>query len=494
MNYICTLLVVTMFFSGFMISQICGVTEFSPFSIKQKNTPWSVATHDSIYNAVPLKVDTVEASRLSNAANMRYVELRREIDSLLRVTKLDSAMRAQFENRFANCRRDFELLDSLYKVLGNNTDSIELKLPELIHNKKTGIDMMNLLRNDILKIGSETFLYDSVEDTIVTAALIGNSENKDSFEKMGGAQDMNQEVDSLDNRFINAVFEGDTTSLRGLLTGFDKESLKRAWEMYRRLGYDSENGRMTSLSYAGGDTLLAVSNALAESKIQSVETTINEAGEVVSKQYLPTTVDDFVNEFVTTQQSKQNKIDGVLFFVQICAAKQPLNDHYLGTKYKGNLAVVERTEDGWYKYQIGETADYKEIKRTLKESGVRDAFVVAYQAGKKLSLWQVLHSTPDDTYGDFTQSSKGLVFGVQLMATKRQLEMKDVKKYYLGSRTIYINYEDGWYKYFVITGNEIREAVRETKQVKTEGAFVIAYYNGRRISTKEALMKQQTNK
>jgi hypothetical protein len=92
----------------------------------------------------------------------------------------------------------------------------------------------------------------------------------------------------------------------------------------------------------------------------------------------------------TTIQVDSSLFREIIFKVQIAAHTIPLSDEYLNTIYKGGLKIDMIYEDDWYKYSIGRYKTFDEAEATRRECNIKKAFVVAYQAGKKISTQEAL--------------------------------------------------------------------------------------------------------
>ncbi|WP_299136057.1 N-acetylmuramoyl-L-alanine amidase [uncultured Tenacibaculum sp.] len=90
---------------------------------------------------------------------------------------------------------------------------------------------------------------------------------------------------------------------------------------------------------------------------------------------------------------KKQKINKSLieFKVQIAASKRSLTKNNFNLK--GLKNVKSLFIDGYYKYYYGNTVVFQEIKKFLSEArkaGHKDAFVVAFKGGKKISIKEAL--------------------------------------------------------------------------------------------------------
>jgi N-acetylmuramoyl-L-alanine amidase len=78
---------------------------------------------------------------------------------------------------------------------------------------------------------------------------------------------------------------------------------------------------------------------------------------------------------------------GVKFQVQILTSSKPLNKK--SSEFKGLDKVDEYISGNVYKYLAGSTPNFQEAKdmqKTLREMGFKDAFIVSFENGKKLDL------------------------------------------------------------------------------------------------------------
>jgi hypothetical protein len=92
---------------------------------------------------------------------------------------------------------------------------------------------------------------------------------------------------------------------------------------------------------------------------------------------------------------KEVKVDSMLlkeiiFKVQIAAHTMPLSNEYLKLLYDGDLKIDMIFEDEWYKYSIGRYLTFDEADATCRECNIKKAFVVAYEAGKHISIQDAL--------------------------------------------------------------------------------------------------------
>jgi len=114
-------------------------------------------------------------------------------------------------------------------------------------------------------------------------------------------------------------------------------------------------------------------------KVESTEVSTTQSLPVPNKAAQPTPL-------VPANVNSVSNTTDIQYRVQIAASKPKLSDDQLKKIYPGPSEIRSFSEDGYHKYYIEQTPSFAEAKRTLKESSVEQAFIVAYQGDKKLKL------------------------------------------------------------------------------------------------------------
>ncbi|HNW98829.1 MAG TPA: hypothetical protein PKK00_10510 [Bacteroidales bacterium] len=190
---------------------------------------------------------------------------------------------------------------------------------------------------------------------------------------------------------------------------------------------------------------------------------------------------------------------GVVFKVQFCAVKQHLSpDVFEGIP----LVTAETTNFGMYRYMSGLFTIYNTARTActeIKNDGYPDAFIVAYINGKRVSVADALAMIKTGnipvananvaTTGILTNpvsGIKGLFYSVQVGVYVRPVTSAQLFKITPLYDEIMAN---GYYRYLSGTFNNLQQAVAAKNVIVTKGvtdAFVVVYYNGKKISYDEA--------
>lgn len=181
---------------------------------------------------------------------------------------------------------------------------------------------------------------------------------------------------------------------------------------------------------------------------------------------------------------------GLHFRVQIAASPNPISPVRLDSIYKGTKNILLLQDDGWYRYLIGRCPTYHHADSLRKYTGLGEAFVVAYEDGKRLEARQHIKDPsewPDLQVKEGLPADSGVVFRVQLAATPSRLPTAELRSIYCGNLPVYVSWEKPFYRYLIGSFNNYNKASELQRAVCVPGAFVVAHQNGERIDMREAL-------
>jgi hypothetical protein len=180
----------------------------------------------------------------------------------------------------------------------------------------------------------------------------------------------------------------------------------------------------------------------------------------------------------------------IVFKVQIAADTKSLSSEYLHKIYSGYENVHKYEEDGWHKYSLGEFETFDEANKFRAKSGVKGAFVIAFQAGEKIN---VLAAKKMKRYfdpiiiSDWLSKNDQLMYKVQIAASIRKMSADQIKNICCIESNVYLIEEDGWFKYSIGNFENYQNAVKMKEESGVEGAFIIVYKNGEKLSLSRAL-------
>ena len=200
--------------------------------------------------------------------------------------------------------------------------------------------------------------------------------------------------------------------------------------------------------------------------------------------------------------------DGLLYRVQIGAFKILIANN----SFSGLSPInAEKTGNGYYRYTAGNYSEYNTantVKNELRKIGYRDAYVICYYNGKRISRSESLSilKTNENTEIIANQTSSlivntpelnkinGLLFTIQIGLYNKQINGESI----LNLKPIYSEMApNGLYRYTAGIYNNIDKILKDRKRVADEigikDAFISAYLNGKRITFNEAKERQKND-
>lgn len=201
---------------------------------------------------------------------------------------------------------------------------------------------------------------------------------------------------------------------------------------------------------------------------------------------------------VITEPDVSAEADEYIYRVQIAANVTQLSQRTLQKMYSGNKKVEMIEEKGWFKYSIGDFESFQEADRFRNSSGMPDAFIVRYRKGQKFYAIQdqPTSTTPTQTSSVYTgsgiQKSEGLLFNVQIAASKVPLGKTQIASIYKGNKTVTVIVEDGWFKYQIQGFKLYNDARQVRRNCGVNGAFIVAYRDGQKQALDEAIKQNKS--
>ncbi|MBN2812514.1 MAG: SPOR domain-containing protein [Bacteroidales bacterium] len=307
---------------------------------------------------------------------------------------------------------------------------------------------------------------------------------------------LDQEVIDAYNRYMASGMVTDTTLSTGHiagLTGFETDRVLQLWYEYRYgQPYPGEAPALTdTVKSAEPATEVAVTDQPDAVEMTGGEPVMSDEAEdepVMQEE----AADEPVIGIVTDENRGQlvPADENVIYRVQIAANRTELTQRALSKIYYGSKNVEMISEGGWYKYSVGDFDSYEEASRFRKESGVSNAFVVAYRKGTRLvaaGAEEVTETPAAVVPAGEARLPEGIIFRVQVAASRVPLSMAQFRRIYGGNLPVEMISEEGWYKYQLM-GTRLFSDTRQLLQlVNVRGAFVVAYSGGSKVNLAEAV-------
>lgn len=183
--------------------------------------------------------------------------------------------------------------------------------------------------------------------------------------------------------------------------------------------------------------------------------------------------------------------EDVIYRIQVAANKTPLSQRALQNMYYGNKGVEMITENGWYKYSVGDFDTYKEADDFRSSSGIKNAFIVAYRRGTKFypsASGETAYQQPKEAVDIRVDvDTRGLIFNVQIAASRAPMSKSQLAYIYNGNLPIEMREEEGWYKYQIGWCRLYTDAVNIQNNTDVKGAFIVAYNEGIKLYLSDAV-------
>lgn len=182
--------------------------------------------------------------------------------------------------------------------------------------------------------------------------------------------------------------------------------------------------------------------------------------------------------------------EGLVYKIQFLTSKDPLPEGDQRLKNLGNVYLYRY--NGLTTYTWGRTRLPREAARLQGEMhrfGFKDAFVVHYYNGKRISLEEALalRKKGHDKPAPFAANSSdhSVVYRVQVAASKVRLSLNHPSLKMHDEVSMYVH--DGMYKYTVGEAISEAEARKLMNRIASgsSGAFVVSFQEGKRFSLGE---------
>lgn len=198
---------------------------------------------------------------------------------------------------------------------------------------------------------------------------------------------------------------------------------------------------------------------------------------------------------VPLQAAKSGKVskpinnENVVFKVQIAADTKSISSDNLHKIYSGYENVQHYEEDGMHKYSLGEFNTYEEANKFRANSGVKGAFVIAFQGEKKMNVLEAKRMKrcyDPIIISDWLSSNNQLTYKIQIAASSKKLTVNQIKNICCIESNVYLTEEDNWFKYSIGKFEKYEDAVKMKEKSGVKGAFIVVYKNDKKLGLTEA--------
>jgi hypothetical protein len=189
----------------------------------------------------------------------------------------------------------------------------------------------------------------------------------------------------------------------------------------------------------------------------------------------------------------ENQVDNFNDFLK---AKYPTKaENYLIDFQELNKNVIDSLHKKWQKYSFGEQLGSDTVQSkvfsninitsnnavTSEQSIVQSHNNVSTQTPSKQNATLSVPSGYQKSPKIEIPETRGFLYKVQISASRLRIPMQELRKIYPGQENITESFEDNWYKYTIGTFKFYHDARIFRDSIEVKGAFVIAYFNGKRI-------------
>lgn len=196
-----------------------------------------------------------------------------------------------------------------------------------------------------------------------------------------------------------------------------------------------------------------------------------------------------VDEKPTDDQMQSPKVE---FRIQLRASYNlKLSPDSLTEMFGLDQKITEEKIDRWYKYSAGSFNSYEEAKKyrsqLIKETGIKDPFIIAYYNGKRLNkLSELRELAPETLPGGEQQKPKfkenGYCWRIQILAMKsKQASPSALRSIYNIEEVVNEEVYHNWSKYTVgdcLTKQQALQLRLELVSKGINGAFLVKYHDG----------------
>ncbi len=201
----------------------------------------------------------------------------------------------------------------------------------------------------------------------------------------------------------------------------------------------------------------------------------------------PTEINDKTVAVASVSNTNTDKSKKLVYRVQVYTVyKGSTSSKMLKRRLKLDYDVTHYYEGNYTKYTSGEFSTYEEAaayKKKLRGSTVSGAFVVGFYEGERVPNIRDAISIEKGQTSNKNSIEKGTTYRIQILASKKDMNIEEVRKITGITQNFKKEIHKGLYKYeigpFTTYSAAKKEAINIRKIVK--GAFIVKYKDGHRL-------------
>lgn len=172
------------------------------------------------------------------------------------------------------------------------------------------------------------------------------------------------------------------------------------------------------------------------------------------------------------EETSNHNYSDVVYKVQIVAARKQVSKRELNFIYKGNEKVIKERSGGFYRYLFGNFTSFEVAKKAQNNSGVADAFIVAYKNGKRFKTY-------DSTNINLTRN--GITYRIQIGTSRIPASRNQKNKMNKTNLKVQTFKSLNIYKYTIGDFSTYNEALNLKKSKGLRKCFIVKYRNGKEV-------------
>ncbi len=323
---------------------------------------------------------------------------------------------------------------------------------------------------------------DTLQNSKVYAEKVNKFQSNDSslYGKMSVGEDQIDTFNNFLKKQYPAKYKDYVINFQELDYS-DINSLRDAWYKYLYGSPVNDSLNVATVQKKQQEPYIAAQN----NPVNTTKTTTKTNGNNIAKHNKTVIAREKLAKTMVAENNLPDTSSGFVFKVQIAACRVQLDEKTLKGIYAGSEKITELYEDKWYKYVISQSPAYGMARKIRDNLKIPGAFVIAYLNGTRIKITPAIAFKHKKINKTPSASAHQGTFRLQLAASRIRMNEKFLKNIYNGNIAIDTIFEDNWFKYSIICGNNYSDALKLMRQLTIPGAFIVEYENNRKVKIEE---------